>query len=174
MKSIVMVLMLVVLWTLPSYGQLVVGAEGTMATPFLKFADQSNIKADRSAGLLIGAPISDRFTFLMGGNIARAGGKDGDYVNATRLYLRGEFTPLVMSQRNVYIFADYGVTHNKVSFGGVEDRYSSYALGSGLGVVQDFGPISAGAGLRYELAWLKAGMNKFTAGAFATVRYLIN
>lgn len=174
MRSIVLVLLMAVLFTLPTYGQLVVGVEGTMATPFLKFTDQSNIKADRSGGLMIGAPVNERVTFLMGGNIARAGGKDGDFVNATRLYLRGEFTPLVRETRNAFVFADYGVTHNKVSFAGVKDDYSSYAFGSGLGVVQDIGAVSLGAGMRYEYAWLKAGMNKFTAGAFATVRYLIN
>lgn len=172
MRSIVLVLMMAALFVLPGYGQLVVGVEGTMATPFLKFADQSNIKADRSGGLMIGAPLSERVTFLMGGNIVRAGGKDGDFVNATRLYIRGEVTPLV--REHIFVFADYGVTHNKVSFAGVKDNYSSYAFGSGLGVVQDIGHLQAGAGMRYEYAWLKAGMNKFTAGAFATVRYLIN
>lgn len=175
MKTIMLVFAFLLLVVAGMQAQVLVGVGGQMGSPMLRYADESNMRAERAIQLDFGAPISPHFNFI--GNVGHQwlGSSKGDYVRAVTLGLRVEVIPIVREGRNAFAFVEIGKNMNTSRITAVRKNHTeSLTYGGGWAIAQPLLPDTQWiTGLRYTVTDMEKLDQplKFVPSVFTTVRY---
>lgn len=169
------VLLLIVVAVTAVSAQVIIGIEGQIGTPMLKYGDQTLMKVDREYGAVMGAPVNEKMNLLLGVNIHKSGSENAQYVKGQRMFIRGEYTPLIQKPRNVLVFAEISTTHNEAKLSEVKN-YESVGAAGGFAIIQKWNDLQLVIGMRYAVQDME-NLNrptKFTVGGFSMIRYVIH